>query len=98
MFAGQFTNKLIAFDKYVKTNKTTQPIDLNEEARFYAKLYCYVGIMSWIAGYLQCTFWSLSAIRQIHKIRLKYFESIIRQNIGWFDVKENEGLTTRMFE
>ena len=94
---GQFSNKLIAFHKYVNIN-VTNPIDLNGEAQFYAKVYCYFAIGTWIAGYLQCTFWSMSAIRQTHKIRLKYFQALLRQNIGWFDATMSSGLTTRMSE
>ena len=94
---GQFTNKLIAFNKYVNTN-TTNSVDLNEEARYYAIAYCYFAIITWVAGYLQCTFWSISAVRQTHKIRLKYFQAVLRQNIGWFDATEGSGFVTKMSE
>ena len=72
--------------------------ELDEEMETFAIYYSVLAVISWVAGYGQCAFWSVSAIRQVHRIRIKFLESILRQNIGWFDVNEGGGLTNRMFE
>ena len=92
---GELTTKFIVHEKQKNTKGT---IDINDEMAKFAMTYAILGVISWIAGYIQCAFWSLSAIRQIHRVRLLFLESIMRQNIGWFDANEGGGITNRMFE
>ena len=73
-------------------------INIEDRMLFLAQIYAYAAVGSWIVGYMQCAFWSISAIRQTHRIRLKFLNAILRQDIGWFDINEAGGLTTRMFE
>ena len=42
--------------------------------------------------------WMLQAARQTKKIRLLFFKSILRQNIGFFDVNNAGELNTRIAE
>lgn len=86
-----------------KIAKNTLPpgediINIEDRMLFFAEIYAYAAVVSWLVGYIQCAFWSISAIRQAHRIRLKFLDAILRQDIGWFDVNEAGGLTTRMFE
>lgn len=37
---------------------------------------------------IDCFNWA--ALRQISRIRIKYFESLMRQEIGWYDVFGND--------
>ena len=94
---GQLISTFIDHAKGKGVN-VTNPVDMDDEMKLYSQLYVYLAILAWVAGYIQCAFWSISAIRQIHKIRLRFFKSIMRQNIGWFDENEGGGVTTRMFE
>ncbi|XP_057304108.1 ATP-dependent translocase ABCB1-like isoform X1 [Hydractinia symbiolongicarpus] len=98
---GELTSKFIEFGIQIQrnsTNATKEVIDIEDEMAYFSQLYCFLAIAAWLAGYMQCAFWSVSAIRQTHRIRLKFFKAILRQNIGWFDVNEGGGLTGRMFE
>lgn len=60
----------------------------------------YVGIASavLIATFLATVFWNVSAYRQTRRMRLAFYRSILRQNIGWFDVTEANELSTRLAE
>ena len=51
-----------------------------------------------ILSYFQITFWMLPAERQARTIRKKLLSSILRQNIGWFDVYKSGELTNRLTE
>ena len=42
--------------------------------------------------------WVLASTRQTRKIRQLFFRSIMRQEIGWFDVHHMGELNTRMSE
>jgi ABC-type multidrug transport system fused ATPase/permease subunit len=49
-------------------------------------------------GYFQIAFWLMPAERQARMIRQSLFKSILRQDIGWFDVYKEGGLTNRLTE
>lgn len=51
-----------------------------------------------ILGYLQVTFWSIAAERQIKTIRIRLLQSILRQEIGWFDTYKSGELNNRLTE
>ncbi|XP_043821901.1 ATP-dependent translocase ABCB1 isoform X2 [Dromiciops gliroides] len=69
---------------------------LEEEMTTYAYYYSGVGFGVLVAAYIQVSFWTLAAGRQIKKIRQSFFHSIMRQEIGWFDVHDVGELNTRL--
>ena len=60
----------------------------------------YVGMATGvlIATFLATVFWNISAYRQTRRMRLAFYRSILRQEIGWFDVTEANELSTRLAE
>ncbi|KAJ3092044.1 hypothetical protein HK102_011250, partial [Quaeritorhiza haematococci] len=44
-----------------------------------------IGGAVFVCSYLQNLCWTIAGENQVRRIRLKYFESIIRQDLGWFD-------------
>ena len=98
VLAGNLINKFIEFRKeeLVNTGKG-KTIDLFEDVKYFAEIYCYAAIASWIFGYLQISMWSISAIRQTYRIKIMFFKSTMKQNIGWFDLNEGGKFAT-MFE
>lgn len=52
----------------------------------------------WIASYLQVGLLQASAERQVHKIRLAYYKSVLRQNIAWYDENPSGELASRVSE
>uniref|UniRef100_A0A669QYV9 ATP binding cassette subfamily B member 1 n=1 Tax=Phasianus colchicus TaxID=9054 RepID=A0A669QYV9_PHACC len=51
-----------------------------------------------VAAYVQTSFWTLAAGRQVKKIRENFFHAIMRQDIGWFDVNDAGELNTRLID
>uniref|UniRef100_U3I5L6 ATP binding cassette subfamily B member 1 n=1 Tax=Anas platyrhynchos platyrhynchos TaxID=8840 RepID=U3I5L6_ANAPP len=70
--------------------------DLEEAMTSYAYDYSALAAGVLVAAYLQTSFWTLAAGRQIKKIREKFFHAIMRQEIGWFDVNDVGELNTRL--
>ncbi|KFP39961.1 Multidrug resistance protein 1, partial [Chlamydotis macqueenii] len=64
----------------------------------YAYYYSAIAAGVLLAAYIQTSFWTLAAGRQIKKIREKFFHAIMRQEIGWFDVNDAGELTTRLLD
>ena len=64
----------------------------------YAYYYSGLGAGVLVAAYIQVSFWTLAAARQIKKIRQEFFHAILRQEIGWFDINDTTELNTRLTE
>ncbi|XP_053743936.1 ATP-binding cassette, sub-family B (MDR/TAP), member 4 [Synchiropus splendidus] len=78
------------------TNAPSKNSTLQEEMDRFAINYAIMGAIALVAAYMQVAFWSLAAGRQVNRIRKRFFHSIIRQEIGWFDVNEVGELNTRL--
>ena len=64
------------------------------------QVYIFLGIAAgvFIAATLQITLYQLAAERQVYKIRLLFYQAILRQNIGWFDSNPSGELSSRLTE
>uniref|UniRef100_A0A452US46 ABC transmembrane type-1 domain-containing protein n=1 Tax=Ursus maritimus TaxID=29073 RepID=A0A452US46_URSMA len=71
---------------------------LEEEMTRYAYYYSGLGAGVLVAAYIQVSFWTLAAGRQVKKIRQEFFHAVLRQEIGWFDVNGTTELNTRLTE
>ncbi|XP_036036689.1 phosphatidylcholine translocator ABCB4 isoform X3 [Onychomys torridus] len=69
---------------------------LEEEMTRYAYYYSGLGGGVLVAAYIQVSFWTLAAGRQIRKIRQNFFHAILRQEMGWFDIQGTTELNTRL--
>ncbi|THD20367.1 Multidrug resistance protein 2 [Fasciola hepatica] len=49
-----------------------------------------VGLIRFVSVFLQGYFFGVSGERLTRRVRSKYFEAILRQEIGWFDRPENQ--------
>ena len=72
--------------------------DINKELERFAVFYVYVGLAAIVFGYLQNMLWLYSSIHQALRIRTLAFESVLRQDIGFFDTNEAGELTSRLAE
>ncbi|XP_004677183.1 PREDICTED: ATP-binding cassette sub-family B member 5 [Condylura cristata] len=58
--------------------------------------YVGVGVTALVFGYMQISFWVMTAARQTKRIRKQFFHSILAQDISWFDRCDIGELNTRM--
>ena len=68
---------------------------VNHPIIFY---YCLIGVVSFLAGWLQVTFFQLAAERQVTKIRTLFFRAILKQEISWFDLNPTGEINSRLNE
>ncbi|XP_047703316.1 ATP-binding cassette sub-family B member 5 [Prionailurus viverrinus] len=86
----------------VKTNTTnhqncTQSQEkLNEDITVLTLYYIGIGVTALVFGYMQISFWVMTAARQTKRIRKQFFHSILAQDISWFDGCDIGELNTRM--
>ena len=57
-----------------------------------------IGAIVLVVAYIQVACWQNASYNQSMKIRINLFQSILRQDIGWFDTHESGELNTRLSE
>ncbi|XP_061633407.1 ATP-dependent translocase ABCB1-like isoform X1 [Phyllopteryx taeniolatus] len=98
---GDMTDSLVsnAALGYLNTsnpNITFPNSTMQADMTSFAIYYSILGAIVLVAAYMQVAFFTLSAGRQVKRIRKCFFHSIMRQDIGWFDVNETGELNTRL--
>ncbi|XP_023573757.1 phosphatidylcholine translocator ABCB4 isoform X2 [Octodon degus] len=99
---GQMTDKFVntagnfSFPVNFSLSQLNPGRILEEEMTRYAYYYSGLGAGVLVAAYIQVSFWTLAAGRQIKKIRQKFFHAVLRQEIGWFDINDIAELNTRL--
>lgn len=88
---GQLIQEFIDFE----TNSIDSIVD---SMKTFALYYVAIAAGMFVCSFFQAALWSISAVRQVHRLRIHFFKSILRQDIGWFDLNESGGLTTRLTE
>ncbi|NXN74660.1 MDR1 protein, partial [Himantopus himantopus] len=97
---GDMTDSFVNFGD---TNFTAIKSNVRDYCHFftsfrYAYYYSAIAAGVLLAAYVQTSFWTLAAGRQIKKIRENFFHAIMRQEIGWFDVNDVGELNTRLLD
>ena len=67
-----------------------------DEINKFSLIYLGLGIGVLLAAFIANLFWNISAYRQTQGMRKAFYRSILRQEIGWFDVNETAELNTRL--
>ncbi|XP_043546264.1 ATP-binding cassette, sub-family B (MDR/TAP), member 4 [Chiloscyllium plagiosum] len=92
----EIAQNLSAFgEQYVQVSSNASET-LEEQMTRFSYYYVGLGAAVLVAAYIQVSFWSLTAARQTQKIRKTFFHSLLRQEIGWFDVIQIGELNTRL--
>ncbi|CAD5117246.1 DgyrCDS6041 [Dimorphilus gyrociliatus] len=90
--ANQTSNNTISTNMPPMNNNGT----LVKEMGKYAIYYTIIGACVLLIGYLQISLWMISSNRQSQRIRVALFNSIMKQEIGWFDTHESGELNSRL--
>lgn len=61
-------------------------------------LFAIIAVVVFILALIQVSLIQLACERQIHKIRLRYYKSVLRQDISWFDLNSTGELASVLNE
>ena len=61
-------------------------------------LFIIIAVAVFICGYFQISLIQLACERQVHKIRQRYYKSVLHQDVGWFDLNPSGELASRLNE
>lgn len=71
---------------------------VQEQIYIYSVYYIVLAVAVIITVFLATMLWNVSAYRQTRRIRQAFYRSVLRQEIGWFDVIDAAELSTMLAE
>lgn len=72
------------------------PGTVEENMRKTALIMVIVGLVIFFFSVWQVSFWMLASARQVTRVRILFFEAVMRQDIGWHDEHKPGELISRM--
>ncbi|XP_061918788.1 ATP-dependent translocase ABCB1-like isoform X1 [Entelurus aequoreus] len=95
---GDMTDRFILYSTSINTNSTISIVDntLDEDINIICIYFCIAAFVVLVTAYMQVTFWTLAAGRQVRCIRKHFFHSVMQQDISWFDLNKTGELNTRL--
>ncbi|KAJ1866509.1 hypothetical protein LPJ78_001770 [Coemansia sp. RSA 989] len=92
---SQLTGRFLTFN-FSDANNEDQRNYLDSETRRFCWYFFGLGMGIWVVASLQKLLWGIASERIGRRLREKFYESILRQDIGWFDGLSTGELTTRI--
>ena len=72
--------------------------ELIEDVNILVIYFCALGVVAFVGGWMHVAFFQHACERQLLIIRKRFFRSVLRQEIGWFDVNSVGELNSRLSE
>lgn len=73
--------------------------ELMNDSYAYLIVSILISAISLVSGIICVDCFNHAAISQVTRIRIKYFSSLMRQDIGWYDIeKSKSNFTVRLAE
>ncbi len=72
--------------------------DFTDEINMEILIFVGIGVGVFIFGLFQIYLFQVACERQVKKIRRKFYQAILRQEIGWFDATPSGELASRLTE
>lgn len=83
-----------------RTNATREENNdaLYDDSISYGILLTIVSLIMFISGIFSVDIFNFVALRQVTRMRIKLFESVMRQDIGWHDLATKQNFAQSMTE
>ena len=72
--------------------------DFIDEIKKFSKKVFTLALVLWVGSYTFVTCLNYAAERQVFRIRLEFFKSILRQDLSWYDTRTSTNFATKMTE
>ena len=83
---------------FVENSLCSTKDDLIDDINILVIYYCGYGLVAFICGWLHVSLFQYACERQLHIIRRRFFHSVLKQEIAWFDVNSVGELNSRLNE
>ncbi len=71
---------------------------LVDRITLFSIFFIVLGTVVFFAAYLATFLWNVSGYRQTIRMRKAFYQSVLREEMGWFDVKEASKVNTLLTE
>lgn len=97
LLSNEVTKK---FKKFCRSNATHEEslAELVNDSFAYAILKTCIATLSLVVGIFAVDMFNYTALKQITRIRIRLFQSLIRQDIAWYDVSKETNFAVRITE
>lgn len=73
-------------------------IEIINDSISYGILMSLTSILQFVSGIFCVDLFNYTAMKQITRIRVKFFQSLVRQDIGWYDTSTGNNFGVRITE
>ncbi|KAK0397960.1 hypothetical protein QR680_002358 [Steinernema hermaphroditum] len=100
IFFGNISQSFIQATKLLQGQKLANYDwnDFHNEVMTNVLNYIWLGIAMFIAGTVQVMCFLVAGENMIHRMRIAFLKSILRQDIPWYDRNHSGTLTTKLFD
>lgn len=83
-----------------RTNATAEEnrIEIINDSISYGILMTIVSVIQFIAGIFCIDLFNYTALKQVTRIRILFFGSLLRQEVGWYDITKDTNFSQRISE
>jgi len=88
------------YNDYSSTNasRVENSEALYDDSISYGILLTIASVVMFISGIFSVDVFNMVALRQVTRMRIKLFTSVMRQDIGWHDLANKQNFTQSMVE
>lgn len=88
------------FYSHHRTNATLEEnrIEIINDSISYGILMTTVSVVQFLTGIVCIDLFNYTALKQVTRIRTKFFASLLRQEVGWYDVTSGTNFAVRITE
>jgi len=83
---------------FVEGSFCTTQDELIDDIDILVIYYCALGVVGFFGGWMHVSLFQYACERQLLVICKKFFHSVLRQEIGWFDVNSVGNINSRINE
>lgn len=73
-------------------------VEIINDSISYGILMTLTAVLQFVSGIFCVDLFNHTALKQITRIRVKFFQSLMRQDIGWYDVTSGNNFAVRITE
>lgn len=99
MSIGYFFDKLFFILFFINsTNATVEEtrLEIIADSVSYGILMTIVAFFQFVVGIFAIDLFNYTALKQVTRMRIQYFGSLLRQEVGWYDVSKDTNFAVRI--
>ncbi|XP_069585914.1 ATP-binding cassette sub-family B member 5-like [Ranitomeya imitator] len=96
---GEMTDSILCHNSSIQNLSNCEQFKpIEEQMTLFSLYFVGIGVAVMICGYVQVSFWVLTAARQTRRIRKTFFHSVLSKDMSWFDVTKCGELNSHLTE